>query len=51
LERERGRTHGWMQIAKSKKLEYVGLMEEKLQQMGKEFSDLRLKELVMKEKL
>ena len=40
-----------MQIAKSKKVEYVGLIEEKLQQMGKEIADSRLKELVMKEQL
>lgn len=40
-----------MKIAKSKKLEDMGLMEEKEKQMGKELDDLRLKESIMKEKL
>jgi len=40
-----------MKIAKSKKLDDVNLMEEKVQQMVKELTDLRLKKSVMKEKL
>ena len=35
LEMERIRTHTWMQIAKSKKVEDVGLMEEKVNGIGK----------------
>lgn len=40
-----------MQIEKSNKVEDVGLMDEKLQQMGNELADLRIKELVKKEQL
>lgn len=41
----------WMQIDKSKNVENVGLMEEKVIEMGKELSDLRVRESIMKEKL
>lgn len=44
LEAERGRTHRWMSISKSKKVEDVGLIEEILIEMGKELSELRDKE-------
>lgn len=44
LEAERERTHRWMQIAKSKKVEDVGLMEENVLEMGKDLSELREKE-------
>lgn len=40
-----------MKIAKSKNVEDVGLMEEKFVEMGKELSDLRMRESMMKEKL
>lgn len=40
-----------MKIAKSKNVEDVGLMEEKVIEMGKELSDLRLRESIMMEKL
>jgi len=48
LEAERGRTNRWMQIAKSKKVEDVVLMEEKLLEMGKELSELRDREYTMR---
>jgi len=51
LEAERGRTHRWMHISKSKKVEYVGLMEEKALEMGKELSELREKGSTMREQL
>jgi len=35
-----------MKIAKSKKVEDVALMEEKVQQMRNEFNNLRLRKLV-----
>jgi len=41
LEKERVRTHTWMQIAKSKGVEYVGHMENRLREMGKELSMVR----------
>lgn len=44
-------THRWMQIAKSKRVEDVGLMEEKVNEMSKELNKLRLRELVMREHL
>lgn len=50
LEAERRRTHRWTQIAKSKKVEYVGLMEEKVLEMGKELSELS-EESTMREQL
>jgi len=37
-----------MKIAKLKKVEDVGLMEEKLLEMGKELSELRDREYTMK---
>lgn len=40
-----------MQIAKSKKVEDVGLMEEKILEMGKELNELRDKEYTMKTQL
>lgn len=40
-----------MQISKSKKVEDVGHMEEKLLEMGREFSDLRDKEHIMRSQL
>jgi len=48
---ERGGTHRWMKIAKSKNVEDVGLMEEKVTKTGKELSDFRMRESIMKEKL
>ena len=42
LEKERERTHRWMQIAKSKGV------EEKVKEMGRELSSLRDKEAIMK---
>lgn len=44
LEKQEGKTHRWMQISKSKNVEDVGLMEEKVTEMGKELSDSRLRE-------
>ena len=35
------RTHRWMKIAKSKGVEDVGHMENKLREMGRELSALR----------
>lgn len=40
-----------MQIAKSNNVEDVGPFEENVIKMGKELSDLRLREFIMKEKL
>jgi len=40
-----------MQIAKSKSVEDVGLMEEKVNEMGKEFNHLKLRESIMREQL
>ena len=51
LEKERGKTHRWMQIEKSKKVEDVGLMEDKLEQMGREKADLSLRYSIMREKI
>jgi len=34
LERGRGWTHRWMQIAKAKEVEDVGIMQEKMKNMG-----------------
>jgi len=51
LDIERGRTHRWMQFTKSKKVEDVGLMEEKVIEMRKELSELRMGDSIMKEKL
>jgi len=35
LEKERARTHRWMQTAKSKGVGYIGHMEEKVKEMGR----------------
>ena len=51
LEKERVRTHTWMQIAKSKGVEDIGHMEEKLNKMGKELSGLREREAIMRDQL
>jgi len=51
VEIERSRTHRWMQISKYRNVEDVGPMEEKVIEMGKELSDLRLRKSIMKEKL
>ena len=51
LEIERGCTHRWMQIAKSKNVIDIGLMEERLFEMGKELVDVKLREFFMKEQL
>ena len=48
LEKERERKHRWMQIAKSKGVEDIGHMEEKLQEMGKELSSIRDRKEIMK---
>ena len=40
-----------MQISKSKKVEYVGLMKEKILDMGKGLSELRDREYTMKTQL
>lgn len=40
-----------MKITKSKNVEDLGLMEEKVIEMGKYLSDLRMREFMMKEKL
>lgn len=48
LEKERARTHQWMKITKSKGVEDIGHMEEKLKEMGRELSILRDREVVMK---
>lgn len=44
LEKERIRTHRWMQIAKSKGVEDVGHTENKLREMGRELSAIRHRE-------
>jgi len=46
LEKERVRTHRWMQIAKSKGVEDIGHMENKLREMGRDLSALRDKEAI-----
>lgn len=51
LEKERGRTHRWMQISKSKKVEDMGLMEEKVIEQKKELNNLRLRDLIIREQL
>ena len=48
LEKERAITHRWMQISKSKRVEDIGHMEEKLKEMGRELSSLRDREAIMK---
>lgn len=39
----------WMKISKSIDVEDVGLMEEKLSEMGKDLADVRLRESVLRE--
>jgi len=51
LEKERARTHRWMQITKSKGVEDIGHMEEKLKEMGRELSGLRDRETTMRNQL
>lgn len=34
-----------------KRVEYVGLMEKKVKEMGKELNDLRLRELLMRDEI
>lgn len=48
LEKERERTHRWMQIAKSKRVEDIGHMEEKVKEVGRELSSVRDIEAMMK---
>ena len=40
-----------MWIMKYKNIQDVGLMEEKLNEMGKELNDLKLRESIMREQL
>lgn len=51
LDKERVRTHTWMQIAKSKGVEDIGHMENKLRKMGKELSIVRHTESIIRAKL
>ena len=51
LESERGRIRRWIQIVKSKKVEYVGLMEENILDMDKELIELRDREYTMRTQL
>jgi len=51
LEKERIRTHRWMQISKSKGFEDVGHMENKLKEMGRELSALRDREEITRRHL
>ena len=51
LEKERARTDRWMKIAKSRGVDDVGHMEEKLQEMGRELSRIRDRETMMKSQL
>ena len=51
LEKERARTHQWKQFAKSKGVEDIGHMDEKLKEMGRELSSLRDREAIMKNQL
>lgn len=44
LDKERGRTHRWMQINKSKVLEDVAIMEDKMKNIGEEMAELKFKE-------
>ena len=48
LEKERERTYRWMQISKSKGVEDIGHMDEKLKEMGREISSLRDREAIIK---
>jgi len=51
IEKDRIRTHKWMQISNSKGVEDIGHMEEKLKEMSKELSILRDREAIMKDQL
>ena len=51
LKKERVRIHRWMQIAKSKGVEDIGHMEDKLREMGRELSALRDKEAITRSHL
>jgi hypothetical protein len=46
LEKERIRSHRWMKIAKSKGVEDIGHMENKIREMGRELSDVRNREVI-----
>lgn len=48
IEKERARTHRWMQVAKSKGVEDIDHMEENIKEMGRELSNLRGEEAIMK---
>ena len=51
LEEERARTHHWMNISTSKGLYDIGFMEGNVAELGNDLSNVRPKELVLKEKL
>jgi len=51
FEKEMEITHTWMQISKSKGVEDVGNMEEKLKDMSRELSSIRDREALMKAQL
>ena len=51
LEKERVRTHRWMQIAKSKGVDDISHMENKLREMGRELSALKDKETITRSHL
>jgi len=51
LEKESMRTHRWMQIAKSKGVEDIGHMEDKLREMGRELSAIKDREAIKKSHL
>jgi len=48
IDKGRGRTHHCMQISKSKKVEYVGHMEEKLLAICRELNEPRDREQIMR---
>lgn len=43
LNTERSRNHIWMKITKSKRVDYVGLMENKMRDMGDEMINLSIR--------
>ena len=49
LEQERACTHHWMKIATTKGVPDIGMMEEKVTKMGRDLSDVRLRESMLKE--
>lgn len=51
LEKERFRTHTWMQIAKSKGVEDIGHIENKLREMSRELSIVRHTESIRRAQL